>query len=103
MRGTVVLNLSIPQFEALRLILVEPISAENLAAQNGKGGGKTLVAVDELHAAEGEIVGIVEGREAANPFYPRQAPVDAYCALITEKIDYRPPSNAEEARGFKPK
>jgi len=77
--------------EAKRLVLVEPITSENLAAGNGLGGGKTLVAIDDhLAAADGQIVGIVEGREAANPYYPDQVPVDAYCSLIAKNIDYQP-------------
>jgi microcompartment protein CcmK/EutM len=60
---------------------------ENLRAKNGKGGGKSLIAVDELGAAKGQIVAFTEGREAANPFWPTPVPVDAYCSLIVESID----------------
>ena len=30
-----------------------------------------------------------EGREAVNPFYPEYKPVDAYCALILDRIYLR--------------
>lgn len=89
-RGEVVLSLCLPEMEAKRLVLVEPITSENLAAGNGLGGGKTMVAVDHLRAAEGRIVGVVEGREAANPYWPDKVPVDAYCSLIAHTIDYHP-------------
>jgi microcompartment protein CcmK/EutM len=46
-----------------------------------------LIAVDELVAADGQMVAFTEGREAANPFWPDAVPVDAYCALIVDAID----------------
>jgi ethanolamine utilization protein EutN len=69
------------------LVVVEPVTMENLRAKNGLGGGKALIAIDELGAAEGQMVGITEGREAANPFWPDAVPVDAYCSLIVDSID----------------
>jgi hypothetical protein len=36
------------------------------------------------------MVGFVEGREAANPWWPGEAPVDAYCALLVENVDFQP-------------
>jgi microcompartment protein CcmK/EutM len=58
----------------------------NLVAKNGLGGGKSLVAVDALGAAKGQMVAFTEGREAANPFWPSLVPVDAYCTLIVDSI-----------------
>jgi microcompartment protein CcmK/EutM len=89
-RGRVVLNAAIPSLKGVRLVIVEPITAANLAAKNGRGGGKALVAADHLGAGEGEMVAFVEGREAANPYWPGKAPVDAYCALVAETVDFRP-------------
>ncbi len=45
-----------------------------------------FVVYDPLGTAEGQFVGIGEGREAVNPFYPDYKPVDAYCALILDNI-----------------
>jgi microcompartment protein CcmK/EutM len=42
--------------------------------------------VDALGAAKGQMVAFTEGREAANPFWPKQVPVDAYCTLIVDSI-----------------
>ena len=39
----------------------------------------------------GQMVAFVEGREAANPYWPGKAPVDAYCALLVDAIDFQPP------------
>ena len=91
-RGTVVLNPAVPALRGQRLVIVEPVTAKNLAAgQQHAGGGKALVAVDRLGAAEGQMVAFTEGREAANPFWPDAAPVDAYCALIVKSAEFVPP------------
>jgi microcompartment protein CcmK/EutM len=89
-RGRVVLNLCTPALAGVRLVIVEPLTVSNLAARNGLGGGKALVAVDQIGAAEGQTVGFVEGREAANPWWPHDAPVDAYCAVVADQVDFRP-------------
>lgn len=95
-RGAVVLNQCVPELRGTRLLIVEPVTAENLAAGQGKGGGKALVVADRLAPANGQLVGFVEGREAANPFWPENAPVDAYCSLIVDQVDYRPPQQKDK-------
>jgi microcompartment protein CcmK/EutM len=85
-RGHVTLNLSVDSFRGRTLLMVEPVTMENLRAERGAGGGKALVVIDELGAAEGQMVAFTEGREAANPFWPGAVPVDAYCALIVDSI-----------------
>ena len=91
-RGRVVLSVAVPALRGTRLLLVEPVTAGNLAAGNGRGGGKTLVVADHLAPAEGQMIGFVEGREAANPYWPGRAPVDAYCSLLVDRVDFRPPA-----------
>ncbi len=88
-RGHVVLNPAIEAYGGKTLVVIEPVTMENLRAGNGRGGGKALIAVDELGAAEGQMVAFTEGREAANPFWPGSVPVDAYCALIVDSVDVR--------------
>jgi len=88
-RGHLTLTPAVESFRGRTLIIVEPVTMENLRARNGKGGGKALIAVDELGAAEGQIIAFTEGREAANPFWPGAVPVDAYCSLIVDSIDVR--------------
>lgn len=87
-RGSVVLSLAVPELQGIRLAIVEPITRDRLSSAN-PGGGKPIVAADQLGAAEGHIVGFIEGRTAASPFYPAKVPVDAYCALIADRVDYR--------------
>jgi microcompartment protein CcmK/EutM len=88
--GHVVLNPALESYTGKKLVVLEPITMENLRARNGRGGGKSLVAIDELGAAQGQIVAFTEGREASNPFWPGAVPVDAYCALIVDCIDVQP-------------
>jgi microcompartment protein CcmK/EutM len=91
-RGKVVLSLAVPELIGTRLLIVEPVTAENLANPAGIGGGKQLVVADHLAPHEGEMIAFVEGREAANPYWPGKAPVDAYCSLIVDTIDFQPPA-----------
>ncbi len=88
-RGHVVLNPAVESYSGRTLVVIEPVTMENLRAKNGLGGGKALIAVDELGAADGQMVAFTEGREAANPFWPGSVPVDAYCALIVDSVDVR--------------
>ncbi len=95
-RGHVVLNACVAGLRGTRLLIVEPVTAENLGARAEKGGGKALVIADHLAPNEGQLVAFVEGREAANPYWPDAAPVDAYCSLIVDNVDYRPPAALRE-------
>jgi len=98
-RGEIVLNAAVGSLRGNRLVIVEPVTAENLAADNGLGGGKALIAVDRLGAAEGQMVAFTEGREAANPYWPEHVPVDAYCALIVKSVNFQPPTSPDKGKG----
>lgn len=86
-RGHLTLNQAVESLRGKTLLVVEPVTMENLRARSGMGGGKTLIAVDLLGAAQGQMVAFTEGREAANPFWPGAAPIDAYCSLIVDAFD----------------
>jgi len=90
-RGSVVLTRSVEVLKGTRLLVVEPVTAANLAAGNNEGGGKALIVADHLAPAHGQAIAFTEGREAANPYWPLSAPVDAYSALIVDSVDFRPP------------
>jgi microcompartment protein CcmK/EutM len=90
-RGSVVLSLAVPELHGIRLAIVEPITRERLARGGGFGGGKPIVAADQLGSGTGQVVGFIEGRTASSPFWPEKVPVDAYCALIAENIEFHPP------------
>ena len=72
-RGHVTLTPAVPELLGLTLVVLEPVTMANLRAKNGLGGGKSLVAVDALGAAKGQMVAFTEGTEAANPFWPNQS------------------------------
>ncbi len=95
MRGQVVLSAAVPELRGIRLLVVEPVTSENLAKNNGAGGGKALIVADHLGPGVGQLIAFSEGGEAANPYWPKQVPVDAYCALIVNHLDYRPPENVK--------
>ena len=86
-RGHITLTPALASFASRTLAIVEPVTMENLRAKKHQGGGKALIAIDELGAATGQMVAFTEGREAANPFFPDPVPVDAYLALIVDSVD----------------
>jgi len=96
-RGAVVLSVKDPALEGTRFLIVEPVTAGALEAADGSGGGKALIVADHLAPAVGQMVAFVEGREAANPYWPGRAPVDAYCSLIVDTYDFAPPAPSSPA------
>ena len=63
-----------------------------LSVEAHEGGGRQIVVADRLSPGEGELIGFVEGSEAANAYYPGVAPVDAYCALVVRDYEFRTPA-----------
>jgi len=49
----------------------------------------SLVVYDDLGGGLGQVIGYVEGREAAQPF-DRPTPIDAVNAALIDEIFYRP-------------
>ena len=76
-RGHVTLSPAVPELLGKTLVVLEPVTMTNLVAKNGLGGGKSLVAVDALGAAKGQMVAFTEGTEAANPYWPNRVHIDA--------------------------
>jgi microcompartment protein CcmK/EutM len=85
-RGHVTLSPAVPELLGKTLVVLEPVTMANLLAKNGLGGGKSLIAVDAMGAAKGQMVAFTEGAEAANPYWPNRVPIDAYCSLIVDSI-----------------
>ena len=98
-RGHVVLSKGLDSLRGTRLLVVEPVSAPNLEARHGQGGGKCLIVADQLAPGQGQTIAFVEGREAANPYWPESVPVDAYNALIVDGVDFKPPTAASPLPG----
>jgi len=87
--GKVTLNNRMREVLPGSYLVVRPCNRGTLCAKNA-GSDETLVLFDQLGAREGHLVGMVEGREAGAPFYPRKVPYDAYNACILDQVNFEP-------------
>jgi carbon dioxide concentrating mechanism protein CcmL len=91
--GRVTLSQTIPQFAGARWLIVSPCTRENFqrSAEAGQTMSKepSLVVYDNLGGGVGQVIGFVEGREAAQPF-DEPTPVDAINAALVDEISYSP-------------
>jgi microcompartment protein CcmK/EutM len=87
--GKVTLNQTMPDLVPGSFLIVRTCNRGTLAGKN-PGNDETLVLYDCLSAREGDRVGLVEGREATAPFYPRKVPYDCYNACIIDTVDFQP-------------
>jgi ethanolamine utilization protein EutN len=88
--GRVTLVRQLPSLKGARFIMALPMPLEALT-EGSRRRGEEVIAYDELGAGPGGLVGLSEGREAANPFGKVKVPVDAYCACLLDRIDVRQP------------
>jgi microcompartment protein CcmK/EutM len=79
--GDVVVTVKNEQLNGIKLMLLQPLSADGAAA------GRTLVAVDAVGAGAGETVFFVRGKEASFPFFPVEVPADAGIVGIVDHWD----------------
>lgn len=86
--GKVTLSRCHPSVAGIRWVIAVPCSYAALA-EDRRGDGEDLVAIDELGAGLGSRVGFSEGVEAAMPFHPEKKPVDAYCACVLDAVSLR--------------
>ena len=82
--GTVTLSRCHPSLAGYRWVIAVPASLAGLRA--GKPDGEDFVVLDELGAGRDQWVGVSEGAEAAQPFYPVKKPVDAYAACLLDTV-----------------
>src|SRR5215831_7150961 len=91
--GRVTLSVSVPSLQGARWLLVSPFSREQyqqgLESVTELSKEPSLVAYDNLGGSVGEIIGFVEGREAACPF-EKPTPIDAINAALVDEIFYSP-------------
>ena len=87
--GVVTLNAKMPDLVPGRYLLVRPYGRDALAGR-GPGNDETLVMYDELSAGTGDLVGMVEGREATAPFWPKKVPFDCYNGAILDSVEFEP-------------
>ena len=84
--GRVTLSRRHPNLKAARFIIALPMPLEALAAGSARRG-EEVIAYDDLGAGPGALIGLSEGREAANPFGKTKVPIDAYCACLLDRVD----------------
>ena len=87
--GVVTLNQQMPDLVPGRYLIVRPCNRGSLVGAN-PGNEETLVAYDELSAGLGDLIGVVEGREATAPFWPKKVPYDCYNGAILDAVDFDP-------------
>lgn len=87
--GKVTLNKQMSDILPGSYLLVRPCNRGTLAGRNA-GNDETVVLYDPLASREGDLVGLVEGREATAPFWPQKVPYDAYNACILDWLDFQP-------------
>ncbi|MDR3632671.1 MAG: EutN/CcmL family microcompartment protein [Isosphaeraceae bacterium] len=83
--GRVTLSRVHPSLKGGRYVIALPMPAEALLEGSPKRG-EEVIAYDNLGASPGALIGLSEGREAANPFGKTKTPVDAYCACLIDRI-----------------
>jgi len=83
--GRVTLSRSHPSLRSGRFVLALPMPLEALTSGSPKRG-EAVVVYDNLGAGAGTLIGLSEGREAANPFGNNKAPVDAYCGCLLDHV-----------------
>lgn len=83
--GTVTLNRAHPSMKGASYRLVTPLAIDQLRGESTRQA-EPFVVYDELGAADGSLIAISEGGEAAQPFKPEFKPVDAYNAAILDRV-----------------
>jgi ethanolamine utilization protein EutN len=68
-----------------RYVIALPMPLEALRDESN-ARGEDVVTYDDLGASPGDLIGLSEGREAANPFGKTRTPVDAYCACLLDNV-----------------
>lgn len=76
--GSLVATRKDPKLEGLKLLLVQPVDADE------KNAGETMVATDSIGAGAGEYVCIAGGREASYAHPPPYPPVDSGIFAIAD-------------------
>ncbi len=83
--GTVTLSRYHPTMRGATLKLAVPMTTEELK-KDVQPKADTLVVYDEFGAGIGDKIMLSEGAEAAQPFYPKLIPLDAYNAGIIDEL-----------------
>ncbi len=83
--GRVTMSRQHPSLKGGRFVIALPMPEEALVDGSANRGEEVIV-FDSLGAGPGALIGLSEGREAANPFGKTKVPIDAYCALMIDQM-----------------
>jgi microcompartment protein CcmK/EutM len=83
--GRVTLSRFDPSLRGGRFVLALPMPLAALT-ENSPVRGEEMVVYDNLGAGHGALIGVSEGREAANAFGKNKTPVDAFCACLIDTL-----------------
>jgi microcompartment protein CcmK/EutM len=76
-----------PSLTGARFVIALPMPMDALL-DDAPTRGEEVIAYDDLGASPGALIGLSEGREAANPFGKTKKPVDAYCACLIDQLTW---------------
>ena len=68
-----------------RFVIALPMPRTALS-EGSEARGEDVIAFDPLGVRPGDLIGLSEGREAANPFGKTKTPIDAYCACLLDQL-----------------
>jgi ethanolamine utilization protein EutN len=83
--GRVTLSRFLPSLRGGRFLIALPLTGSAICERT-PDRGEDVVFYDSLGAGAGSLIGVSEGREAANPFGPAKVPVDAYCGCLIDEL-----------------
>jgi ethanolamine utilization protein EutN len=83
--GRVTMSRLHPSLKGGRLVIALPMPLDALL-EDAPSRGEEVIAYDNLGAGPGSLIGLSEGREAANPFGKVKTPIDAYCACLIDQL-----------------
>lgn len=99
--GRVTLSQAVPSLTGARWLIVNPLGREQyrqgLDGELSLSREPSLVAYDALGGGVGQVIGFVEGREAAVPF-EQPTPVDAICAALVDKLFFHPAESPDQPK-----
>lgn len=91
--GRVTLSAMIPGLQGARWLVVSPCNRDHFpqgaTAPEGLSREPSLVVYDNLGGGVGDVIGFVEGREAAQPLEPVAA-IDAINAALVDHVFHSP-------------
>ena len=87
--GKVTMTVRMPDILPGSYLIVRTCNRRTLQGKDA-GNDETLVLYDCLAGREGNLIGLVEGREASAPFYPQKVPFDCYNGCILDDLKFEP-------------